>query len=82
MGTLAKSSDLLKSHRKFMERLVALVPGAKIKETPSEANWGVSLNGSYIKINVLVATQARRDGWLEAIKEFQAVVMKGSEHNE
>jgi len=82
LGHQTRSADLLDWHKKYLERLAALVPDASVNRTFKDVAWFVALNGKPVNIDVLVATQARRDGWLEAIKEFQSGVLKGSEHNE
>ena len=82
MGQQAKNAGLGDSHKRYLESLAKLVPGATIKKTPQETAWNVAAqDGRIVRIDSLLADQTRKEGWLRAITDFQADVMKASENN-
>ena len=78
MGRKAKSEGLPDLHKTFLSRLAALVDGASVWKTPNEVGWYVRKNDKYITIDALLADDAHRNGWIQAIAEFQAAVEKAS----
>jgi hypothetical protein len=87
MGGRANSEGLLELHKQFFQKLVDLfqklvdlVPGAYIRKPPKETTWYVAQDTKdhYISVDVLLASEARKDGWIRAIADFQAAVMKTS----
>jgi hypothetical protein len=79
LGSQAKNAGLLKSHEQFVAALAGLIPGAWVQKTKTEAGQYATLNGkSAVAVDALLADEARRDGWLHAIADFQAAVLKVS----
>jgi hypothetical protein len=71
LGQRAKNAALPEEHKQYLAKLVDLVPNAHVKKTNKETAWFVAQNGKIITIDLLVADQSSRNGWLDAIKEFQ-----------
>jgi hypothetical protein len=65
-----------KLHKRYLTRLVDLEPGAYIKKALKETAWNLAVGGKPLTVDVLVSDQARRDGWIHALGEFQAAVTK------
>jgi hypothetical protein len=79
LGAQAASAGLLELHKQLLKTLADLVPGAFIKKTPKETGWYVTQDGThYIPAAALLANEERKDGWIRAIADFQAAVMKTS----
>jgi len=76
LGRQAQSAGLLDSFKQCLTNLAGLVPNAYVKETPKEPSWYVAKDGKVIKLDALLADEARADGWVHAIAEFQAAVAK------
>jgi len=81
LGQQAKNAGLLELSKQYLASLAALVPGAYVKKTAKETAWNVALDGRSIHINALLADESRKKGWLDAIAEFQAEVMRFSQGN-
>jgi len=80
MGAQANSAALLEFHKQYLAKLAGLVPGASVRKTPKETAWFVTEdNKHYISVDVLLANETRTDGWVGAIKNFQAAVMRESQ---
>ena len=80
LGLQAKNAGLLNLEKEYLTKLARLVPGAYVKQTRKETAWNVAAqDGKSIKVDALLADEARKDGWLRAIAEFQAEVMKTSQ---
>jgi hypothetical protein len=72
----ARRLNLLPETKQYLGSLASLVPGAEVKESePENGNWGVFLGKNGITVDALLADDAG-EGWLRAIKEFQAEVKK------
>ena len=82
LGSQAKGANLLHLHKQYLARLADIVPGASVKKTPSETGWYVIFKGQTIKVDELLADQARSDRWAEAVREFQSEAMKAAEGDE
>jgi hypothetical protein len=78
LGQQANSAGLLELHKQYLTKLAELVPGAYIRKTPKETAWYVAQDSKYITADALVADEARRNGWVRAIADFQSAVMKAS----
>jgi hypothetical protein len=65
--------DILK---KYLTKLAALVPGAYVRPSKTSTAWGVVHNNKSISVDALLKNEARQDGWLQAIAEFQEGVRK------
>jgi len=78
LGQQARSAGLQDLHKHYLKSLADLVPGAYIKKTPKENAWYIAKGDKYITADALVSSQAGRDGWTCAIREFQAAVVKVS----
>lgn len=78
MTSQADNEGLLSVAKQYIENLAALVPGARVKQGKGPTAWSPALNGRSIRIDSLLADEARQDGWLHAIAEFQAAVTKSS----
>ena len=78
LGQQAKMAGLQENHKQYLRTLASLVPGAYVRETPKDAGWYVAkgVKPQIVTVYELVADQARRDGWVEAIKTFQAAAMR------
>lgn len=72
LGKQAQAAGLLPAHKQYLEDLKSLVPGASVRVTPKETAWYVAVNKDYVKVDALLADDARRKGWLAAIQRFQA----------
>jgi hypothetical protein len=82
MGGRANSEGLLELHQQFLQKLVDLVPGAYIRRTPKKTAWYVAQDGKhYITAKALLADDARKDGWVRAIADFQSAVKEKSNDN-
>lgn len=79
LGQETKNAGLLDLHSQYLSRLAALVPTASVKKTPQQSAWYVTLDGKAIRIDALLADEARMEGWIGAITEFQAAVIKSSQ---
>ncbi len=78
MTSQAEGIGLVELSKKYMRSLAELVPGAHVKETPKVGGWYIAQNGKFILIDELLADDARQDGWLRAIADFQAAVAKSN----
>jgi hypothetical protein len=76
LGQQAKNAGLLDLSKQFLTNLAGLVPGAYVKKTRQEFAWNVAQDAKSITIDALLADEARKNGWLSAIAEFQAAVMR------
>jgi hypothetical protein len=77
LGQQAHSAGLLDVFKQYLTNLVRLVPGAYIKKSKKETAWNVATqDGKIITVGALLADEAREEGWLHAIAEFQAAVAK------
>jgi hypothetical protein len=76
LGQQANSAGVPELHKKYLGKLASLVPGAYVKETAKQSAWYVAKNDKYVTVDALVADQATRDGWMQAIADFQAAVNK------
>jgi hypothetical protein len=82
LGAQAASAGLLELHKQLLRTLAELVPGAFVKKTPKETGWYVTQDGNhYIPAAALLANEERKNGWIRAIADFQAAVLKKS-HDE
>jgi hypothetical protein len=81
LGQQAKNAGLLELHKQYLGNLVKLVPGAEIKKTSNETAWNVALDGKIIQVNALLVDRVHEEGWLSAIAEFQAAIVKSSQGN-
>lgn len=80
MGMQANTAGLLDQQKTYLQRLASLA-GAVVKLTKSTGSY-IAPNQestSPIKIDALVSDQRRRDGWKEAIMDFQKIVAERSE---
>jgi hypothetical protein len=78
LGQQANNAALIDLHTKYLRTLANLVPGAYVKETPKKMAWNIAKDGKSITIDYLVADDARANGWVQAITDFQAGVNKRS----
>lgn len=78
LGQQANSAGLPELHKQYLTKLAELVPGAYIRKTPKETAWFVAQDKKIITADALVADEARRNGWVRAIADFQSAVMKAS----
>lgn len=78
LGTQAKSVGLIELRNRYLEDLAKLAPEATVKKGKSETARYLAVADKSITIDVLLATQERRDGWIQAIENFQAAVNKAS----
>lgn len=79
LGIQAREAGLAESHKKYLISLAALIPDGYVKETPRPAGWYVAFKTANTKSGVvfaLLTDPARRQGWINAIQEFQAAVNK------
>jgi hypothetical protein len=75
LGQQSRSIGLIAAHHRYLRRIAESIPGASVKQTPSEAAWTVSFNGKTITIDLLTANQDRIGRWAEAIKEFEDAIL-------
>ena len=79
LGSQAGNAGLAEAHKQFVASLASLIPGAWVQKKKTEAGQYATLNGkSPVPVDALLADETRRDGWLRAIADFQAAVMKKS----
>lgn len=78
LGQQTNSAGLLDVYKQYLARLADLVPGAVVRKGKSETAWGVAFNGRSLTVNMLLAEDARKDGWVRAIAEFQSAVARSS----
>ena len=76
LSSQAHNPDRVDILMKYLEQLASLVPGASVKPSKKETAWGVALHGKSVTVDALLADDARTDGWVHAIAEFQAAVMR------
>jgi hypothetical protein len=84
-GYLAEQANgrgLIDAYKGYIRTLADPVPSAKVRETPKDTGWYITMNGKCITVDRLVADATRRDGWVRAIREFQAAVAKVSHDDE
>ncbi len=81
MGWQANSEGLIKLYKQYLQELANLVPGAIVMPSPKEATWRVSYHGKTVTVDVLLADDDRKKGWIEAITAFQAGVRSRLESN-
>jgi hypothetical protein len=77
----ANNAGLTDLSQQYLRNLAGLIPGAHVRETRKAAGWYVAQDGRNIRIDVLLADEVRKEGWLRAISEFQAAVLKVSQAN-
>jgi hypothetical protein len=79
LGSQASNAGLAESHKQLVASLASLIPGAWVRKAKTEEGQYATLNGkSAVTVDALLADETRRDGWLRAIADFQAAVMKKS----
>jgi hypothetical protein len=81
MGQQANSRGVMDQHKRYLTAL-AEIAGAVVKITPKDSGWYLARDEESkvaITVDLLVADQARRDKWLDAIQEFQKSVIARSE---
>jgi hypothetical protein len=76
LGSQAKGAGLPDEHKRYLDSLAKSVPRGSVKKTLKETAWQVAQDGKIITINALVSDQKTRDGWMAAIKDFQAAATK------
>jgi hypothetical protein len=76
LGLQAHSAGLLDVAKQYLTNLAALVPGATVKKGKTETAWRVAQDGKSSSVDTLLADEAREDGWIHAIAEFQGAVAK------
>jgi hypothetical protein len=72
-------SGFLDSLKKYLTKLAALVPGASVKQNKASTAWGVVRNNRSISVDALLENEARQNGWLQAIAEFQEGVRESAQ---
>jgi hypothetical protein len=78
LGQQANNAGLLELSKEYVTKLAELISGAIVKKAKKETALNVFQNGKNITVDALLADEVRKDGWVRAIAEFQAAVMKAS----
>jgi hypothetical protein len=78
LSSQANNAGLLEIYKQYLKKLADLVPGAVLRKGQADNTWGVAHNGKSLVLTALLADDARKDGWIGAIADFQSAVMKSS----
>ena len=81
LSSQANNAGLVNICKQYLNKLADLVPDAVIRKGPTDNAWGVAHNGRSLILTALLADDARRDGWIRAIAEFQSAVKERSNDN-